>query len=76
MGELLRAIDGFSGQPLTRLALKLKPHVFLRPNELQRAEWTEFDFDKAIWTIPSAKMKMRKPHVVTLSQLRLGRRLP
>jgi integrase len=68
VGELLRAIDGFSGQPLTHLALKLTPRVFVRPGELRRAEWSEFDFEKAVWTIPAAKMKMREPHVVPLSR--------
>ena len=37
-GELLRAIYGYSGQPVTRLALALSPHVFLRPGELRQAE--------------------------------------
>ena len=68
VGELLRAIDGYTGQPLTRLALQLTPHVFVRPGELRRAEWQEFDLDKAIWTIPAEKMKMRDPHVVPLSK--------
>jgi len=68
VGALLRAIDGFDGQPLTCLALKLTPHLFVRPGELRRAEWSEFDFDAAIWTIPAEKMKMRSPHVVPLSK--------
>lgn len=68
VGELLRAIDGYQGLPLTCLALQLTPHVFVRPGELRRAEWQEFDLDRAIWTIPAAKMKMREPHVVPLSQ--------
>ena len=67
VGELMRAIDGFTGQPLTHLALKLTPHVFVRPGELRRAEWSEFDFGKAVWTIPPEKMKMRDAHVVPLS---------
>ncbi|AMO72962.1 tyrosine-type recombinase/integrase [Sphingorhabdus sp. M41] len=67
VGELLRAIDGYQGQPLTCIALKLTPHVFVRPGELRRAEWQEFDLEKAIWTIPAEKMKMRDPHVVPLS---------
>ncbi|MCF8707719.1 tyrosine-type recombinase/integrase [Rhizorhapis sp. SPR117] len=67
VGELLRAIDGYQGQPLTCIALKLTPHVFVRPGELRRAEWDEFDLDKAVWTIPAEKMKMRDPHVVPLS---------
>ena len=72
VGELLRAIDGYSGQPLTLLALQLTPHVFVRPGELRRAEWQEFDLDKAIWTIPAKKMKMRDPHVVPLSKQSLA----
>lgn len=67
VGALLRAIDAFQGQLLTKLALKLTPHVFVRPGELRRAEWSEFDFESARWTIPAAKMKMRRPHVVPLS---------
>lgn len=68
VGGLLRAIDGYSGQPLTCIALKLTPHLFVRPGELRRAEWDEFDLDKAVWTIPAEKMKMRDPHVVPLSR--------
>lgn len=67
VGELLRAIDGFSGQPLTCLALRLTPHVFVRPGELRRAEWEEFDLEKSVWTISADKMKMRDPHMVPLS---------
>lgn len=67
VGGLLRAIDGYSGQPLTCLALQLTPHVFTRPGELRRAQWQEFDLDRAIWTIPAEKMKMRDPHIVPLS---------
>ena len=68
VGQLLRAIDGYEGQPLTCVALKLSPHLFVRPGELRRAEWCEFDLGGAIWTIPSDKMKMRSPHVVPLSR--------
>jgi len=68
VGALLRAISGYQGQPLTHLALQLTPHVFVRPGELRRAEWSEFDFVKAIWTIPADKMKMRDPHLVPLSK--------
>ena len=68
VGELLRAIEGFSGQPLTCLALRLTPHVFVRPGELRRAEWEEFDLEKSVWTISADKMKMRDPHMVPLSQ--------
>jgi len=67
-GELLRAIDACSGHAITKLALRMTPHVFVRPGELRRAEWSEFDFDRAIWSIPAEKMKMRWPHKVPLSR--------
>jgi integrase len=67
IGALLRAIDGFDGQPTTRAALRLAPHVFVRPGELRQAEWSEFDLDAAVWSIPAAKMKMRRAHRVPLS---------
>ena len=72
VGELLRAIDAFRGLPLTSLALKLTPHVFVRPGELRRAEWTEFDLEAAIWTIGPEKMKMREAHLVPLSRQALA----
>jgi len=67
-GELLRAIDSFSGQPTVRAALRLAPHVFVRPGELRHAEWTEVDGEEAVWTIPAEKTKMRRPHRVPLSR--------
>lgn len=67
VGELLRSIHGYSGDYVTVCALKLLPLVFTRPGELRAAEWCEFDFDKAIWTIPAEKMKKRRIHHVPLS---------
>lgn len=68
VGELLRAIDGYEGQPMTKLAMQLAPHVFVRPGELRHAEWAEFDLEGALWTIPASKTKMRKDHLVPLSR--------
>ncbi len=68
VGELLRAIDGYSGYGLTKLALQLAPHVFVRPGELRHAEWSEIDLDGALWTMPAKKTKMRKEHRVPLSR--------
>jgi len=67
-GELLRAIDGYEGQELTKLAMQLSPHVFVRPGELRHAEWADIDLEAAVWTIPIEKMKMRRPHHVPLSR--------
>jgi integrase len=68
VGELLRAIDGYQGAMAVQCALRLAPLVFVRPGELRRAEWSEFDLDEGTWRIPAAKMKMRADHVVPLSR--------
>lgn len=67
VGELLRAIRGYSGTIVVGCALRLAPLVFTRPGELRRAEWSEFDRRSAQWRIPGEKMKSRTPHVVPLS---------
>jgi integrase len=68
IGELLRAVDGYVGQPGTVTALKLAPLLFVRPGELRYANWQEFDLDSAKpeWRIPRERMKMREAHVVPL----------
>ncbi len=68
IGELMRAIHGYQGQPTTEAALKIMPLVFVRPGELRAAEWAEFDLDAAEWRIPSARMKMGREHIVPLSR--------
>ncbi len=67
IGELLRAIDGYSGSFITQCALKLAPLTFVRPGELRKAEWAEFDLDGTEWRIPAERMKMRELHIVALS---------
>jgi len=64
----MRAIDGYSGYPVTALALKLAPLVFVRPGELRAAEWSEFNLPNAEWRIPAALMKMKEPHIVPLAR--------
>ncbi|MDR7101036.1 phage integrase central domain-containing protein [Croceicoccus sp. BE223] len=68
LGQLLRAIDDFECYPVTKLALKIAPHIFVRPGELRHGDWSELDWDKAIWTIPAGKMKARRTHAVPLSR--------
>jgi len=66
IAELLRAMDGYQGAFVTKCALRLAPLFFVRPGELRKAEWAEFDLDKAEWNIPAERMKMREPHLVPL----------
>jgi integrase len=67
VGELLRAIDGFTGAFITRCALHVAAYTFVRPGNLRHAEWTEIDFDKAEWRIQAGKMKMKEQHIIPLS---------
>ena len=68
VGELMRAIDGYRGSLVTKCALRLAPLVFVRPGELRKAEWIEFDLDGAEWRIPAARMKAREQHIVPLAK--------
>lgn len=82
VGEVLTAIDGYSGQATTLYALQLLPLVFVRPGELRGARWSEFTFDledptdleerkkrpDPVWRIPPDRMKMGTEHLVPLSR--------
>ena len=72
IGQLLRDIDAYSGNLIVRAALRLAPYVFVRPGELRKAEWSEFDLENAEWRIPAKRMKMRVLHIVPLSRQVLG----
>jgi len=67
IGELLRAIDGYSGLHSVSAALKLAPLVFVRPGELRAATWDEFDLEASEWRIPANRTKLRVEHVVPLA---------
>lgn len=82
--ELLHRIDGYTGRPLTRLAVELTLLIFIRSSELRFARWSEIDFETAMWTIPAEReaiegvkysqrgSKMRTPHLVPLSRQALA----
>ena len=70
--EFLQKLDGYHGDPLTRLALRFLLLTFVRTLELRAAEWLEMDFNKAEWRIPAERMKMRELHIVPLSRQALA----
>lgn len=67
IGSLLRAIEGYQGSFVMKCALQLAPLVFVRPGELRQAQWSEFDFEAALWTIPAERMKMKESLLVPLA---------
>ena len=68
IGQLLRAIDEYQGGLIVRSALQLAPLFFVRPGELRKAKWEEFDFARNEWRIPAERMKMRQAHIVPLAK--------
>jgi integrase len=64
--ELLRAINGYKGTFAVQCALKFAPLVFVRPGEMRKAEWKDFDLDQAEWRYEITKTKTQ--HVVPLSK--------
>lgn len=59
----LRASGGVWG----RLALEFVVLTAARSQEVRLAEWSEFDLDNGLWTVPAGHMKMRHEHIVPLS---------
>jgi integrase len=74
VGELMRAMASYQGQPTTRAALLLSALLFQRPGNIRALEWAWLDLDGAMLTIPAADMKRNKdgkingrPHLVPLA---------
>jgi integrase len=74
VGELMRAIDGYEGNHVTRAALQLSALLFQRPGNIRAMEWAWVDLDGALLTIPAESMKRRihgkingRPHLVPLA---------
>ncbi len=72
LGALMRAIEGFEGQPATTAALKLMAMLFPRPGELRMALWSEFDMGAGVWTIPASRTKLRREHRIPLPRQALA----
>ena len=68
IGHLLCNIHDYRGYFPVSYALKIMPYVFVRSTELRGAQCAEIDFNKALWTIPAVRMKMKRPHIVPLAR--------
>lgn len=67
LARLLEALSSYEGNASTRFALRLAPHVFLRPLELRRLEWPWVEWKKDQIRIPAEAMKKRREHIVPLT---------
>jgi integrase len=69
LGDLLFDIENNTSGTLCSIeALKILPHVFLRPSELRGLKWEYVDFDKKLIFIPGSEMKTKKDHIVPMSK--------
>ncbi len=66
--ELLCSVQACPGNDTVKIATRLLILTGVRTAELRGAPWSEFDFDKALWLIPAARMKMRRDHLIPLSK--------
>lgn len=62
----LRAREGSAAK-----AVEFAVLTACRSGEVRGAQWSEFDLDERIWTIPAARMKARREHQVPLSDAAL-----
>jgi integrase len=82
LGEFLVKLDAYDGDFITRIAIHFTVLTAVRTREIIPAEWNELeqldDPDKALWRIPSSRMKMKTEHLVPLSRqsVALLQRLP
>lgn len=50
-----------------RVAMEVLILTAARSGEIRGATWSEFDLEKAMWSIPATRMKMGRPHFVPLA---------
>ena len=72
VGNIQKLIEDISSydEPLVRNALLFACVTFVRTNELRYMTWNEIVDDK-FWVIPKERMKLKKLHVVPLSEFSL-----
>jgi len=69
-GELLRTMDGYQGTFTVCCALRLAPLFAVRPGELRKAKWAEFDLHNAEWRFVASKT--HPDHIVPFSRQALA----
>lgn len=65
--EMVSALQASNAMAQTKLCLEFVILTATRSSETRYARWNEIDLKKATWTIPAARIKMRRNHTVPLS---------
>ncbi|WP_371185067.1 tyrosine-type recombinase/integrase [Thalassotalea maritima] len=66
--ELMSRISAASISKNTYWMFLLQLHTMVRPIEAATMQWIYIDFDKRLITLPPERMKMRKPHIIPMSE--------
>jgi len=72
LGQFLRDLDAYTGAGVIKDAIKFQILTMTRPGEVRGAQKSEIDLEKRTWTIPAERTKMRREHVVPLSEQALA----
>ncbi|MGR4051301.1 tyrosine-type recombinase/integrase [Kosakonia cowanii] len=64
----IKDLIGYTGSVITKTATQIIMHTGVRTQELRFARWQDIDFEKRLWEIPPEVMKMKRPHIVPLSE--------
>ena len=67
VGAALAAVRRTGAAPAAKLAFEFMVLTAVRSGEARHAAWDEIDLDRAVWTIPAARMKAGREHRVPLS---------
>ncbi|QLR23365.1 tyrosine-type recombinase/integrase [Citrobacter sp. RHBSTW-01013] len=62
-----KALAGFSGSIVSRIATQVLQYTVLRTKELRSMQWSNVDFETRTITISEEVMKGRRPHLVPMS---------
>ncbi len=66
-GQFLCDLDDYTGAGVIKDALLFQILTMTRPGEVRGAKQYEFDLEARTWTIPAERTKMRRDHIVPLS---------
>ncbi|WP_411849109.1 tyrosine-type recombinase/integrase [Yersinia ruckeri] len=64
----IKDLAGYTGSVITKTATQIIMQTGVRTQELRFARWQDIDFEKRLWEIPPEVMKMKRPHIVPLSE--------
>ncbi|EFL9196381.1 tyrosine-type recombinase/integrase [Escherichia coli O54:H45] len=64
----LNDLASYTGSIITKTATQIIMLTGVRTQELRFARWEDINFKTRLWEIPAEVMKMKRPHIVPLSE--------